>query len=39
MSQDGTSKKEKEPKKVIKKLEIYLSKKNGGTNNKHRSDS
>lgn len=35
-TQDGTFKKEKEPKKVIKKLEIYLSKKNGGTSNKYR---
>jgi len=39
MNQDGISKKEKEPKKVIKKLEIYLSKKDGRTDNKHRDDS
>lgn len=32
-------KKEREPKKIIKKLEIYLSKKNGSANNKHRNSS
>jgi hypothetical protein len=36
MEQDGTFKKQKESKKVIKKLEIYLSKKDGRASDKHR---